>query len=105
MGEKPKQVRKRKTNPAVKKVVPQEPVTVENGHSSQILPISSQTLPPATAAVGHYTWNTNAEDSNSQPTFQVHPFTASQYTNLVNTGCPSAMDPDELRRRLLNSFK
>lgn len=40
------------------------------------------------SSVSPHTWNINPE-----------------YTNLVSNAWPSAMDPDELRRRLLNSFK
>jgi len=100
-----KKARASKKNPAVKKVdtvVPQAvvpihkkwppteyqvPVVAENGHSSIV----------------QQTWTINAEETNSQPPF--HPFTATQYSNLVNNAWPSTMDPDELRRRLLNSFK
>jgi len=120
LGQKTKQVRQSKKNPAAKKVggvapiahkkwpteyqvsFPVGSVVTENGHSSQGLPPAAAAT-AAAAAVGHYAWNINADETNSQPPF--HPITASQYTNLVNNTWPSTMDPDEFRRRLLHSFK
>ncbi|CAL4084178.1 unnamed protein product, partial [Meganyctiphanes norvegica] len=109
LEQKTKQVRQRKRNPGVKKAITavpahkkwppteyQVPLVAENGHSSLV----------------HQTWTINAEDTSSQPALShpplsqtsFHPFTATQYSNFVNNAWPSTLDPDELRRRLLNSF-
>ncbi|CAL4183704.1 unnamed protein product, partial [Meganyctiphanes norvegica] len=118
--QKTKQVRQRKKNPpvpkpnpppapALKKWPPTEyqvpTTTVENGHSSLA---HSQLAHSQLAQVAHHGWTINAEDTNSQPAINqpaLHSFTATQYSNLVNNAWPTTMDPDELRRRLLNSFK
>lgn len=69
-------------------------VQVNTGHNSLGHPASS-VMPPVSGTVGQYTWNINTEQTNIQPHFSSVP------TNVW----PSSMDPDEFRRRLLQSFK
>lgn len=101
---KTKQVRQARKNPPVKKVEqfapPQKnwaseyqvPTSAENGHN---LFAPSLIINPEDTTSQH-----------SQPSYHPYTTTVTQYSNLINNSWPTtAMDPDELRRRLLNSFK
>ena len=99
-GSKTKAIRQSRKNPVVKKTIvkPVNVISQKTWETEYQVPLAENGLniyaPPLTTTV---------QNTNNQQTF--HHFTPTQYTTIVNNAWPTAMNPDELRHRLLNSFK
>ncbi|CAL4163632.1 unnamed protein product [Meganyctiphanes norvegica] len=107
-GQKQKQVRHPKKNSVSKKnaVLPNA-VTTVSSVSSFVNPVQvnashnslghslSTAVSTVSGTVGHYTWNINTAETNNQP----------QFSSITTNVWPSSIDPDDFRRRLMQSFK